>query len=261
MKNKIILLSVLLSINVNAEQFIASAGKGINLNGTLIKNYLSENTSNEENNEEEENTNFPSSCNEIKINNPNYETGVYRIANNGVDYNVYCDMTTHKGGWTLVAVQYEHSPVPWNQGVDPNHDPAINQGYSLNTSQLPEHTQISFGQEDARNGRFAGNTYFNFIYNTGNIPLTTITSIVNGQNFQVHRDSNGYYQYHNPSTGNYLNDPRWNNTLTVQTDTTTITYAWAVSPQHTNPVSIGYAIAGQNRSAVSDNGAWMVWVR
>lgn len=260
MKNKIILLSALLSININAEQFVASAGKGINLSGTLIKNSISENTNNEENNEEES-TIFPSSCNEIKTNNPNYETGVYRIANNGVDYNVYCDMTTHEGGWTLVAVQYEHSPVPWNQGIDPNHDPAINQGYSLNTFQLPEHTQISFGQEDARNGRFAGNTYFNFIYNTGNIPLTTITSIVNGQNFQVHRDANGYYQYHNPSTGNYLSDPNWNNTLTVQSDTTTITYAWAVSPQHFNPVSIGYAIAGQNRSAVSDNGAWMVWVR
>ena len=51
MKNKIILLSVLLSINIHAEQFVASAGKGINLSGTLIKNSISENTNNEENNE------------------------------------------------------------------------------------------------------------------------------------------------------------------------------------------------------------------
>jgi hypothetical protein len=66
-----------------------------------------------------------SSCNDILLNNAAASTGVHTVYNGSKEYDVYCDMNSFSGGWTLVAQQYESDPVTnWNEGIQPDYNPA-----------------------------------------------------------------------------------------------------------------------------------------
>lgn len=51
------------------------------------------------------------SCSDLKAKKPAATSGVHQITVRGNAFNVYCDMKTAGGGWTMVAAQYEHDPV------------------------------------------------------------------------------------------------------------------------------------------------------
>lgn len=142
MKKSIIAFSLLTLFNLNAQEYFLNLG---NQSDIVI-----ESISNPSNNSDNNNIQYFNSCNQILLDNPSSISGIHTIENNSENYEVFCDMTTH-GGWTLVAVQYEHDPVPnWNEGIQSDYDADGNIGFALNTNQLPTHSQISFGQEDAR---------------------------------------------------------------------------------------------------------------
>lgn len=189
------------------------------------------------------------------------ENGIYRITNNGNSYDVFCDMISDGGGWTLVVAQFSNNPViNWNQGVVDGYNPNPNskQSFILNQSQLPSHTQTAFGRD--HQATFV--EYFDYVYTTGNLTNTIIVGNKSSLNYRIHRDLNCYYGYHNPDNSSTSSGYEWNNTLTInRVGVSPSGYDWAFSPQNSNSNHRGYAMAGNNTSASVQNYGWTVWVR
>jgi hypothetical protein len=133
-----------------------------------------------------------SSCKEILDNGQSIGNGVYSINVNSKEFDVYCDMTSAGGGWTMVVAQFEQDPVTnWNEGVQVDYDPSLStrKGFALSSQELPEHTQTAFGKNfDADYVDYA-----NYIYTTGNISKTSISGKMRGNIYHIHRDTGSYY--------------------------------------------------------------------
>ena len=207
-----------------------------------------------------ETTKTTASCLELKASGIT-TSGIYTIDTDGegsnAPFQVYCDMTTDGGGWTLVAAQYENDPITnWNEGIQSDYDPSLatKKSFVLNTSQMPVHNQVAFGQDL---NPTAIDYVSPFVYGTGNIDKTIATSPKTGKSYHIHRNNALYYTANDPE-GTTNTDSALLNTLTFD-ETGGAKYSWAFSPNAAQ-VSRGYAMNGDKQST-SESYAWTVWVR
>ncbi|MFN4150796.1 MAG: fibrinogen-like YCDxxxxGGGW domain-containing protein, partial [Candidatus Sericytochromatia bacterium] len=168
------------------------------------------------------------SCNSLHLNGGINTNGVYWIDTDGVSGNssfkVYCDMNTNGGGWTMVVSQYENDPLTnWNEGVQNDYDPtlATMKSFTLNSSQIPTHTQTSFGQN--LDPTFID--YANFLYTTGNIPKTLVSGIKTSNQYHIFRGF-GYYDGYDPESSFYTTNPSLHYSLTFD-KTGGMDFTWA----------------------------------
>jgi len=196
-----------------------------------------------------------SSCLDLKTKKPQTASGVHAITMGGNSFDVYCDMETAGGGWTMVVAQYEHDPVTnWNEGIQSDYDPSLatQRTFVLSSTQIPSHTQTGFSQ----GLKAAVVDYATFQYSTGNIPKTLLMGTKGS--YHVARHSDHYYDWHDPEAG-VANHPDWNQTLTFD-QTGGRLFSWSFAPFSTDPSGRGYGLNGM-QAGVADTFAWTVWVR
>ncbi len=187
--------------------------------------------------------------------------GLYTINPPGASsLEVYCDMTSAGGGWTLVVAQLEADPVRnWDEGIQADYDPTLTsrQGFTLNSTEIPSHTQVSFGKD--LDADFID--YVNFNYSTGDIPKSQLAGLKTGAQYHVHRSAYGNYPYHDPeeSLSNKTQTDPWIQTLTF--DVLNGRFTFAFSPLHGTQYARGYGLDGLSASGSSEAFAWTVWVR
>jgi hypothetical protein len=273
---KILLLSAIISINLNAETFKISIDKSsydnsINIIETIIES------------PEEPISQTYSSCSDILNDSKSIGNGIYSVNNGTKNYNVYCDMTTDGGGCTLIVAQYEDSPVlDWNEGIQNSYDPTLNSntGFALNTEELPSHSQLAFSIDlNTLEG------YINYNYHTGNLSLNDVLyyNFLNQSTntYQIHRSTEEFYAFHDPENPNLYNftDNYWVNPSVENYDT----YDWADTftlnkkgtIQYGLNTEHGFTFAPQNQDAGSrgfahfeeliylelNSNPWLFWVR
>lgn len=199
------------------------------------------------------------SCLDILSRNQGLANGLYWLSQDGTDessFQVYCDMETDGGGWTLIAAQFESDQLTdWNEGTQSDYDPDLlsERSFTLSSLQLPPHTRTSFGQ--GKDPLFI--TSVEFQYQTGDIPLTEIKG-ADGQQYQIHRDKNHYYHWHNPEESQKQNAP-WHNALTLDLMGGRH-YTWSYSPMVEDQRGRGLGMLGNQRYS-DESYAWTVWVR
>ena len=197
-----------------------------------------------------------SSCKDILDNGKSTGNGIYTINVNSKEFDVYCDMTSAGGGWTMVVAQFEQDPVTnWNEGIQADYDPSLfrRKGFALNSQELPSHTQTAFGK--SLDADFVD--YISNVYSAGNINSKSFRGFRTGKIFQIHRDINYFFGNMDPETTLYSLS-KWNNTLTFDEKETSRT--WAFSPNHDSEKSRGYGMKGEAFTS-NDSYSWTVWVR
>lgn len=182
--------------------------------------------------------------------------GLYTITSGGESLNVYCDMSSYGGGWTMIAAQFEQYPVLWDEGLKEGYDPTLASGvgFAFSENEIPAHTQVSIG----RNLDPTAIDYFDFTYSTGDIAKQSLVGLKSGIEYHIHRDKASYYNYHDPDDI-LMSNSDWSNTLTV--DRTGGRYnTWAFAPSYPISDYRGYSMLGP-RVAYKDLGSWTIWVR
>ena len=212
---------------------------------------------------------FYSSCKDILDNGKSTGDGVYSIKVNSKEFDVYCDMTSAGGGWTMVVAQFEQDPVTnWNEGIQPDYDPSLStkKGFTLSSQEIPSHTQTAFGKDfDADSIE-----YINFQYLTSNIEKQLVYGLKNNKDYHIYRKDTGHYPFSNPEEpfNTELRFKGWRNSFSIDS-TGGRGFDWSVSPNIGNypyssfdkPHSVGYAFDGNELVYTEENFAWTVWVR
>ena len=205
-----------------------------------------------------------SSCKDILDNGKSTGDGIYSITVNNKKFDVYCDMTSAGGGWTMVVAQFEQDPVTdWNEGIQADYDPSLatNKGFALNIQEIPNHIQTAFG----KNLDADYIDYTDFSYTSGDINTISVSGVNTGKNYKISRYSNYYYHYHNPDEDGVLNSTpnHWKNTLSFD-ESNTRGFNWAFSPRGGESGHIsysGFSMEGNILEQTAESYAWTVWVR
>src|SRR5690606_2150471 len=124
---------------------------------------------------------------------------------------------------------------------------------------IPLHTHTSFGKGDEATYV----DYLPFIYHTGDITKTELTSPKTGIKYHIARALKGYYGYHDPEL-EYNNDPEnpnWFNTLSIDEVSKERAMNWAYAPNCPDQMQRGYAMEGQMLISTPETYGWSVWVR
>lgn len=189
------------------------------------------------------------------------QDGVYPAIVGGLNSSLYCNMTDQGGGWTLVVAQFETNPALWNEGIQSDYDPSLAtaRGFTLSTTQIPQHTQMSFSHSNYENKKVTN--VFNYVYTSVQIaPRVLITDILTNENYYIHRASSSYYGAHNPEgTGVSSSTSEWRNTLTIDKNGGEL-YSFAFSYYASTNMEKGYAYKGY-KGAQNDSGAWLIYVK
>jgi hypothetical protein len=224
------------------------------------------------------------SCKEILNSGTGTTNGVYELSS-GI--NVYCDMNSDGGGWTLVAAQLQSDPVVnWNEGIQADYDPSLatGKGFTLSSTQIPAHTQVSFSA-----GLNSGLVnIFNMTYSTGDYDKSIISGVKYSGNYYIHRNSTSFYSNHDPeqdyfyyklSNGNFgLCDPGgtncrdigrpdhdlWTNTLTIaKIDGSSSVFGnnWAFSPKNETAIKRSFAMNGTHLAGTNYTNPFTIWVK
>lgn len=201
------------------------------------------------------------SCKDILDNGESGGSGLYTIDPDGAgavnSFNVYCDMISAGGGWTMVVAQFDSDPVTnWNEGIQGDYDPSLDtvKSFALSTAQMPSHTQTAFGR--MFDAIFID--YANYVYTTGDIAKTALSGLKGAVNYHVHRNSTQNYPSHDPDQS-LGGGGAYADTLTFD-ETPGASYTWAFSPNHGTAANRGYALNGISYPA-TQTFAWTVWVR
>jgi hypothetical protein len=201
-----------------------------------------------------------SSCLDIKTQNPAAASGVHAITVGGKAFDVYCDMESAGGGWTMVVAQFEADPVTnWNEGIQADYDPSLvtRRGFALSSGEIPAHTETAFGKE--LDADFID--YVRFTYTTGEIPKTLVAG--SKASYHVYRDSYYHYSGHDPESPLGTNGGvgmEWNWSLGFD-ETGGMKFTWDFSPLNSLSTHRGYSMSGQQLRYSNESHAWTVWVR
>ena len=244
MNKKIITLSVATLLSFSG---MASAEYLMKFNNSQSKGMIPEASAQSKN----------SSCKDILESGNSTGNGVYSITVNNKEFDVYCDMTSAGGGWTMVVAQFEQDPVTnWNEGIQADYDPTLSTGksFALSSQEIPSHTQTAFGKNlDADNLNYA-----NFNYSTGNIPKTLVLGLKDSLNYHIYRNDGNNYLSQDPEQSLYFL-PDWFDTLTFDREGGRY-YTWAFSPKNSVVKNRGFSYTGLLTSSF-EYYAWTVWVR
>lgn len=194
------------------------------------------------------------SCKDILAADSGSASGVYTLTS-GLD--VYCDMTSNGGGWTMVAAQFELDPVMnWNEGIQADYDPTLSAGagFALNSVEIPEHAQVGLGKDFSATGF----DYFELVYLTVAMNAQ-VTGLKTGTQYVIHRNSGYSYLGHNPDSSLNTSNATLFDTLTAS-KVGEFTPLWAFSPKSSFRSSRGFGY-GVYTSSSDESYAWTVWVR
>ncbi len=239
------------------------------------------------------------SCREILEADGSVGSGEYTIDPDGTgptagSFKVYCDMDTSHGGggWTLIAAQFEDSPITdWNTGINEatftaptaemldscgasatglcdSTKPSAT-GFALSSLQMPSNRrEVAFGK--STNSTYIG--YASYVYSaSGNInPPVLLTNNKNKSQYYLHRRSDGSYNCHNPNLGFNASGAgsMQSNTLAFHINNSSCDQgeswdAWAFSPFQVSVADRGYYMGLADGLVLGTNNpfAWTVWVR
>lgn len=184
-------------------------------------------------------------------------SGIYSITpNGGPEIDVYCDMESAGGGWTMIVAQFEADPAEsWNEGIQTDYDPSLgsSKSFTLNTSQIPVHSEVAFGK--GLDADFIGSA--STTYETGDIFKTVLGN--DGQQYHIFRNTAYYFRYLDPDNGNTGTQATWLDSLTFD-PIGRLGFSWSFSPKATGAVP-GYAMGGSHLTSSYEPYAWTVWVR
>ena len=257
MKKITLLMTSLMALSISAEQYLMNIESNTYKNSIVVSSVTN---SNNTGGTPPPPTQTYASCLEIFNAGLSIGDGVYSINNGSKDYDVFCNMTTNGGGWTLVLAQFESNPATnWNEGIQPDYDPTLNTGtsFTLNTSEMPTHTAMAYAASSPSQMNVFG-AVFSYVYTTGNIPVTLITSTT-GQNYQIHRDTAWRFGNNDPEFSGSSGNPQIVDVLTIDI-TGRNGFSFAFAPNDNLEYVRGYGYNGDTNSS-SESFAWAIWVR
>ena len=199
----------------------------------------------------------------------------------------WCD-----GPDTLIAAQFEGTPVAWDAGVATDFDyrAAVDggQSFAFGEDQLPAHSELAFGRVggtaatgDEGVGDFGVDgevlDRVAFAYGTGDIPSSVVEGLGGevrsaGTRYYLNRYGDGHVHWHDPETqGSKDDSDRWSTTLALTaitdggvetwvSDGVGAAFDWMFSPLHDEAGTRGYGYDGDYLPYDDEATGWALWV-